>query len=577
MSRDEMFKRVITYIIIIFMITVSLYYCFERINNSVTVEITMKQSQPRNVDILYKDNAYDREKQIRTWVLHNENFETIKIKIPTKYAYGIDLRFNGDLGNANTLSYKNIKIKTLFSHKNITNLEESDLIVDNHDGRVNLVSGRAFNSFQLNIKPKLIAFVVAIIIVFVLRKNINRLFISSTTRESVRVVVFVSSIFFVFGTSIIVLDSKEYNLLEGRVMNTKPYPEGYTKILDGSFMQDFENYVNDQVPYREHLIEDYYAFNRLLMKKQFDDKYIASSNGEKIFLKSIEFNQNTFNINIENILKFSEVIESRNKPYYFYIVPSKEMFNEELIPSYAKDDSKVIMDKTVEALDNGGVNVINLTDFITQVGEETGEETHFNTDHHWTIEVAFETYKEILRQLSEDGIVEYIEPDFTTELFEEQFVGTDARRVAYGYRYNQNGSDFNLIYPTDPGNYTVIGAFNNYMITGSIIDVADGGMMNLDRKYLSQYEFYGSLRNRMITNNKLDNNKTLVLLGDSYSKPLGFFFSQSFENVVYLDQREFDNTAILNYLENNEYDAVVNLNYTYSMMDRRLFNYFQTN
>lgn len=568
--------KVFVYILMTTIVSIALYCLFDSIHNKTIVEITMKQNQKNSVSVYYQDNEFDIN-NLHTNITINasDSYDKYSFKVPLEYPYSISLYLRGSEDKINDIDIKNVKVKTLFSSKVLTDFQNIHYTL-NENEEITLIDNYVFSQFQVTTKIYLVSILIAIFIIFIFRKKIGKF---STLQENsadiFKIVVFCSGIFGVFLLDSITFDNAN-SAMSGSLAQ-KPKLESYKQIFDTSFMTDYETYLKDQIVFREFMIEDYYAFNTLLQKNQFGGRYKIDQGDYDLILNTTKLNENQIEKNVSQIEKISNLFEEKGIPYYFYLAPSKQAFNTEYLRSYVEDDTEEIVTSFNSQMEEIGVPVYDLYNTVNETSKEYGFNTHYNTDHHWTTMSAYYAYLEILQQLADDEIIEYNEPDFSSVIFEDIFTGSDGRGLAYGYRYNQVKDDFNLIY-SEGGNYTLTSILNGSSKTGTFLEIMYMDLFNPTEKNNNIYAVYNSVKDKQITNNNLDNDKTAVILGDSYSIPIVYFLTQNFENVVLLDERdEFgsDDTGLVEYLENNEYDVVLNINYYATIQDPNLFEYYK--
>ncbi len=579
-SLDKIIKKLFIYGIITFIIFVAVYFVSFSLNKNTVVEVKLKQSLPNPVSVLYYNNEYSTQPPKLELDNKSDNeVATYKFKIPNKYPYKINLYLVGSEEKPNEVYIENVKVSTLFSSMEVVGLDGASYVLT-ADKQMTLVDGYAFTEFQVTTKIKIVSFSIAILIVFVLRKQINKLLRSETNpRENLKVVVFAGTLFLVFFMNWFILDNKTSNL--SGELEQKPTIDSYEDIVDTSFMKDFEAYLQSQIVYRESLVEDYYAYNRALQKNQFVDKYITELDNREIIFTTRTLDKNIIDASVKQIAQVDELLKEKGIPYYFYLAPTKEAYHREYFNDFVIDETFEIVDYFKGLMAENNIEVYDLFDVVKEGSEKEGFSTHFYTDHHWSLESVYYSYLNILNQLTNDGLVDFAESEFKAEVYEEVFAGSEARALAYGYRYNQTKDDFDLIY-AEGGSYTISKVLDGKKErTGTFLEVMDMKYLNPLEKNSNSYAVYYSLINRKITNNNLDNDRTLVVLGDSYAAPIIFFFTQNFENVVYLDERwkvdekDTGDTAVIDYLKNNEYDVVINLNNYNTLQIADLFDYFK--
>ncbi len=574
MQKNNLIKKGFIYTVITLLIYVGVYFFCDNISNRTVIELNMKHTVWADVSVYYKDNKYDiRDIRIMKNVEAKEEFDVYKVIIPTKYVYGIDLVFPGAQDVVNTVNVKEIKLKTLFSTKTIKSNDLNEFFVDKPNNKINIIDGGVFTNFQLTTKVKLISLLISVFIVIMFRQKIDNLVDHEPkSTNTFKITLFVGSLVLMFLVNIVVLDLK-FSAITGELAQ-KPTLHNYNEIFDKTYMNQWDKYLKEQILYRESFVEDYFAFNRQLQKKSFDWRYVKKIDGENVILTAIDYKEENIDNASNKVASLNEYLITQKKLHYIYLAPTKNLYYFDNFPTYTNDQTKDIIQRFTSNMNGKNLNVYDFYNDTVATSDETGNKPFFLTDHHWTVESAFSAYKKIETDLINDGIIESAQVNFTSDIYYDSFSGSDGKSIGYGYRFNQKKDDISIIHPEDLGSYTLFNIKDNTTRTGNALEIGAMEFLNQNMKYWNQYWFYDSLRNCKVTNNNLHNGKTLILLGDSFSRPVGYFLTQNFENVVFLDQRYLDKGYVLNYLENNEYDVVINLNNYGALQDNSLFEYF---
>ncbi len=365
-------------------------------------------------------------------------------------------------------------------------------------------------------------------------------------------------------------------------LTQKPHITSTEYLLDGSFAQDLEQYYQDQFFFRDPLLADYYFINQLLQRNQFGEGYVYQvRGGEDILLRETPFQQDTLDKSVWAMQRLHEFLQAQNIPFYTYGAPSKEQYHAELLPSYMHDKSAEIMEYLHNAFLQAGVPYQDLTTLLATEFDNQGQgkNVHFKTDHHWKPEAAFFGYQHILDTLIHDGVLSETyrttQDNFLIEPYADTLSGSQGRGMAYGYKLGQSLDDFNLVIPKEEGSYTVKDLNGAFVQEGSAVDLLQLDLLD-GEPYRDSYVLYAFGSHHMLTNNMLDNDKTVLLVGDSYMWPVSWFLAQNFEHVVVSFQRYNDPGASIHYIEQYQPDVVIGLNYMRSFaVVEDAFRYFE--
>lgn len=587
MKNNNMTKKIVVYIFITLLLFSCLNYIFSTLDNSKTVTITMKQSSENDVTVSYKEDKYDgknlKEKQT---LAVNDSYETIKFKIPESYVYSLDLKLNTKENKTNKVDIQKLTVSTLFTKHEIIEFNNTSFEITDSSGLVkNIATHPIFSNFELTTKLKIISLLISLCIVFLLRNAINNLLDKqSESTDNAKVLMFTSFLLLVFFTNMVSLET-EFSRLKFGYPKERPTLTDYDYVVDTSYMQQLEDYTKDHFFFSDFFTEDYFAFNELLQKNYFNSTFITKLNDKDLIITPYEANdKKTSNAKLGNIKKLSNLLEENDISHFYFFAPSKDytlsLAYDNILPNYVTNDSKEIHKTFTEGLteDNDYMKFYDLIDYMDKDAINSGT-THFYTDHHWTTETAFKSYQVVLKTLSENGLKPASTTEFKSETFKDKFAGADARKIASGNRYNQTKDDFTLMYPEDLGDYTATSLTDGKTKSGDFLEMLNTSFPYSSEDYIDMYSTYSfPFSNSKMTNNSLDDDTTILILGDSYARTLAWFLSTNYKNVIFLDQRDLDKGFTEQYIKENSdtIDAVINFNYLYSTVNNdTLFNYFK--
>lgn len=575
--------KILVYTLTIFCLFSAIYYFANRLNtNMATVSIKMKQSQTQNVVVYYEFETFnDKDYNVQRLVDANDKYATYEFNIPERYISNIDLQFQNDGVSENVVEIKKVDISTRYSKTHIDEFDNYNLNVGNEGVRFKILDGAVFTKFQIEDMPIIYSLVISVILVIVFRKTINNIFVNSDkSKERIKVAAFVTPL--ILGSSImfVSLDEKYSFLLSGAVAQ-KPQIESYQEILDTSYMKKFEKYLKDQFVYRDTFIEDYYAFNRSLQKNNFNTFYITESNGKDVVLNQVKFNKDSLDWSIDNIVSLNEYLKFNEIPYYYFLAPDASAFTTDLAPDYLKSDAIEMYDYVINELEKEGVETYNLYNYMNEELKGTHESLYYRLDNHWTIETVLDVRDELCNYLIQNGIDLNTDTTFTTTTFEDIFTGGYGLQVAYGYRYNQIKDDYTVAIPNSDYQYTVKSINGDSELTGNFNTIANVKNINHKEKYRSTYGTnFPNPTNSIITNETISNDKTVLVIGDSFSKSMALFLTQNFKRVIMIENSDANSGKTYEFIRDNieDIDVVIGLNTIESNNGPRgKFDYFGNN
>ena len=350
----------------------------------------------------------------------------------------------------------------------------------------------------------------------------------------------------VFGTTLAALflgavlhKPTEFSETENRYLEQKPKLTT-VKLIDGSFMKDYETFITDQFPERSFFMGIKTAVERL--RGRADDNGVYFGKEGYLFGKydGALFESETAKNNISAVAEFVKLYADKFGKEHFKIAlaPSSSEILKDKLPAYAP--------------------VYNQTGFIAKIKEEAGEDyvidlgenlkkhadeyIYFRTDHHWTTLGAYYGYEAIAAGLGLE--VQPLEK-MKAETVSYDFLGTYDSKVNTGITGGVDADSITIYFSAEIDKSNMMWDNDNDKTFDSIynMDVLKG-----KDKYTV---FFGG--NHSVTDIKTPNNtgKTLLIIKDSFAHSLAPFLIKDYDRIVMLDLRYF-NKSLKKYLNENE-------------------------
>ena len=296
------------------------------------------------------------------------------------------------------------------------------------------------------------------------------------------------------------------------------------KFINGKFQEEYEEYINDQMPLRDEWIS-IKSISEYLLGKIENNGIIYGSN-KRLFEKFDSFNEERLKNNVEAISKFSE--KYIDKVSLMIVPNSYEIYREDL-PKGSQQVNQVEMINKIYSnlIYSNNINVLD--EFINKKNEYI----YYNTDHHWTTYGAYLAYCNFIESI-----------DFTpidlnnyNSIILDEFYGS----------YFSKAKPFNI-----QGDRLTYYQFDNLEMEivrdrkyDSIYDISK-------EKLRDKYSLFlrGNNSLTIIKNSKLQNNKKILVIKDSFANSLVPFLTQNFEEVHVVDLRSF-NGKISDYMNEN--------------------------
>ena len=358
------------------------------------------------------------------------------------------------------------------------------------------------------------------------------------TYENVKIAVFGATMAALF-LGAVLHKPTEFSETENRYLEQRPKLTT-VKLLDGSFMKDYETFITDQFPERSFFMGLKTAVERL--RGRTDDNSVYFGKEGYLFGKydGAAFESETAKNNISAVTEFVKLYSDKF---------GKEHFKIALAPS----SSEVLKDKLP-----ANAPVYNQTGFIDKIKKEAGEDfvidlgenlkkhadeyIYFRTDHHWTTLGAYYGYEAIASGLGLE--VQSLE-NLKADTVSNDFLGTYDSKVNTGL-IGGVVPDSITIYSSSEIDKAVMMWDNDKDKTFDNIYKMD------DLKGKDKYTvFFGG--NHSVTDIKTENKtgKTLLIIKDSFAHSLAPFLIKDCDRIIMLDLRYF-NKSLKKYLSENK-------------------------
>ena len=339
-------------------------------------------------------------------------------------------------------------------------------------------------------------------------------------KEKVLTILFITSIFFIMILGIITPD-KDISILERRKLKQLPKIEINT-IRDGSFFEEFDDYVVEQFPLRDF----FRKIKGLVSKNIFQKK---EENG--VFIKNNAIYQLTPQIDTKSVNHFITLLNKIQKNNiktshtYYAIIPDKTYYlQDDNIPKIDYEELKLLLSKGLT-----NMHYIDLFDTLN-LG------SYYNTDIHWRQEKLEKVTNKIQIEMGQKNT---IMPD-QKKLF-SNFYGALYGRIA------NNLSPDTITYLT-----------NLEIERTTVFDYEKGKYRKVyekeDLHHIDSYDiFLGGAKPLLILENESQKNgKELILFRDSFGSSIAPLLISDYSKITLIDLRSLSSN-ILDKIEEIEF------------------------
>ena len=375
------------------------------------------------------------------------------------------------------------------------------------------------------------------------------------------IIVFIGFFVLISGTSLIIKD-REFSPNENRYLAETP-ELSWDNILSGKFQDGLEDYLRDQVCFRDGWITVKTGIQKACGDTDIGGAYVGKDgyDFEKITPEDVDEKQVDRNIKAveDYFMTASETIDKQKLS--FLLVPTSGLVMQEKLPKNARlfDQAKYI-DQVQKAMKD-----YNFVDVRDTLMDHNDEYIYYKTDHHWTSAgacLAYDVWSERTggEAETEDGLVKNVVSDkFRGSLYSKILDADSAYDEIWTYGLQKDD------------------AFGSKYCTVTIDEkqqldsIYDDEMLQKKDKYA--YFLSGNYGQVHIQNQKAASKakgKNILIIKDSFANSFVPFVTQDYENIYMVDLRYY-NGDMKSYLqEHNITDVLVLYNISNFISDRNL-------
>ena len=191
----------------------------------------------------------------------------------------------------------------------------------------------------------------------------------------------------------LILPDREFSQLENR--NLEQAPKISLEAIDtGKFMEDAEDYVNDQIIGRDFWVALKAWSERVSGKQENNGVYFAKENTLISRVDTPE--QSTLDTNAGYV---NALVDNVDVPVYFGIIPSAaEIWSDRLPEGAPTADEKAIIDRLYNAVQTHTI------DLYSALAQHKDEDLYYRTDHHWTSLGAYYGYTALMDAMGLEAV-----------------------------------------------------------------------------------------------------------------------------------------------------------------------------
>ena len=340
------------------------------------------------------------------------------------------------------------------------------------------------------------------------------------------IVIFVAFLALVSGGSLLMKD-REFSPNENRYL-AEPPRLTVDNILSGKFQDGLENYLRDQICFRDGWITVKTGIQKACKDTDIGGAYVGKDgyDFEKITPEDVDEKQITRNVKAvqDFFAKVSENVEKERLS--FLLVPSSGLVMEDKLPAHARlfDQAKYIDQIEKQMTD------CRVTDVRKDLLSHKDDYIYYKTDHHWTTLGAFYAFQAAAPSL---GIEGDLSGKYVSHAVSNSFNGMLASKSGVNLGEKEQ---IDIYVPTEED-------------TDLIIDYVDEGKRSTSLydssklKEKDQYTvFLGGNSSLLDIRTVSTSTKRLLLVKDSFANSFIPFLTPYYREIVVVDPRYYSGT-----------------------------------
>lgn len=333
--------------------------------------------------------------------------------------------------------------------------------------------------------------------------------------------------------------------MENRYLTAQP-AISLAGIKDGTFMQEFETYTEEQVPFRNALIKAKAAIGRLALKCE--NNGIAAGKDGYLFEKVLSMDEQL----PKNEAILEAFIKNAGRTVSVAIAPNSYEVLKELTPAgFPNIDQGAELDRFYDRL--SAYDNCTVVDLQEALKNRDGEQVFYRTDHHWTTLGAYYGYEAFCESTGSS-------PVSLAKLTKKQvpdFYGT------YYAKYKGYGVE-----PDTITYYDI--PIRSLILTADVKDVL------YDMEKASAYDkyamfLYGNDGLCEIKAENAGNGKSLVVFKDSYANCLIPFLTYNYDTITVVDLRYYGGSVSELLSEKESAELLFLYNFSHINEDRHFY------
>lgn len=323
---------------------------------------------------------------------------------------------------------------------------------------------------------------------------------------------------------------------ENRYLTQRP-ARSLSSVAEGTFMEEFDEYVIDQFAFRDAWVGVKTVTERVLGHMSSSGVYFAQDGYLMEMFGTLDERQLERNLGF--VREFAQRMQDElGVRVDTMLVPTATAVLSDKLPAFAPEiDQRALLEQAAAALPS----FVDVTDALSAHADEY---IFYRTDHHWTTLGAYYAYAD---WRAKSGETPRAPDDYDRETLSNVFFGTTYSKANL---YTAEPDTIEAFYPSGSGDVTV-----DYNLGETVTDTI------YERSYLERKDKYSVFFNAnqpvVRVRTGVENGRRLLLVKDSYANAFAQLLLADYEEVILLDLRYFKEPVVDFAEKNGVTDALV--------------------
>ena len=329
-------------------------------------------------------------------------------------------------------------------------------------------------------------------------------------------------VLFLFMFINLAVPDREMSEKENRMLEIRPALSMST-VLDGEFMEQWENYQSDQFAGRDFWRSIKVFLDRLGGSRMENGVYIGKG-GQ--LLEEIEVpDDGQSEANLSSIVDFAEKYPDVQTSVM--LVPDAACILSDRLPAFAGvEDQRLLLGVAEQRLGDA----VNWIDTVSVLNNHVSDKLYYKTDHHWTTQAAFYVFREAAPSL---GIEGEVGENFASYTVSDSFNGVLAAKSGVGLSEKET---IEIYAPTQGDDDVVVSYVDEGHKTTTLYDSS-----KLETR--DQYAvFLGGNSSVIDIKTVSPEKKRLLVIKDSFANCFIPFLTPYYREIVVVDPRYYSGT-----------------------------------